>query len=85
MNKTTIKCIIVDDEQHARDLLNLYISNDSRLTCINTFSTVFELEQSGIIEQADLLLIDVEMPGKTGLEYLQEIKKMDISVWVLIR
>jgi len=74
MNKTTIKCIIIDDEQHARDLLNLYINNDSRLTCINTFSTVSELEQSEIIEQTDLLFIDVEMPGKTGLEYLQEIK-----------
>ncbi len=74
MNKATIKCIVVDDEQHARDLLNLYISNDSRLTCINTFSTVFELEQSEIIEQVDLLFTDVEMPGKTGLEYLQEIK-----------
>ncbi len=74
MNKTTIKCIVVDDEQHARDLLNLYISNDSRLSCINTFSTVSKLEQADIIEQADLLLIDVEMPGKTGLEYLGEIK-----------
>ncbi len=74
MNKSTINCIVVDDEQHARDLLNLYISNDSRLSCLNTFSTVSELEQSGIIEQADLLLIDVEMPGKTGLDYLEEIK-----------
>jgi len=75
MNKSVIKCIVVDDEQHARDLLNLYISNDSRLRCINTFSTVLELEQADIIEQSDLLFIDVEMPGKTGLEYLKEIKK----------
>jgi len=75
MNNKVIKCIVVDDEQHARDLLNLYISNDSRLRCINTFSTVSALEESGAIEQADLLFIDVEMPGKTGLEYLEEIKK----------
>ncbi len=74
MNKLVIKCVVIDDEQHARDLMNLYISNDSRLKCINTFSTVLELEQSGIIEQTDLLFIDVEMPGKTGLEYLKEIK-----------
>lgn len=67
--------MVVDDEQHARDLLKLYISNDNRLSCINTFSTVSELEQSGIIEQTDLLFIDVEMPGKTGLEYLAAIKK----------
>jgi len=74
MSKPTINCIVVDDEQHARDLMNLYISNDSRLSCINTFSTVLELEKTGIIDQADLLFIDVEMPGKTGLEYLHEIK-----------
>jgi DNA-binding LytR/AlgR family response regulator len=80
MNKTIIKCIVVDDEQHARDLLNLYISNDNRLSCINTFSTVLELEQAGIIEQAGLLFIDVEMPGKTGLKYLTEIKNPIKSV-----
>lgn len=74
MNKAPIKCIVVDDEQHARDLLKLYINNDHRLECINTFPTATELEQAAIIEQADLLFIDVEMPGKTGIEYLQEIK-----------
>jgi len=74
MNPNIIKCIVVDDEQHARDLLCLYISNDNRLECIGTFSTVSELEEAKLIEQGDLLFIDVEMPGKTGLEFLVDLK-----------
>ena len=75
MDKETIKCIVVDDEEHARDLLSFYIGNDDRLISIGSFSTVSELEESNIIDQADILFIDVEMPGKTGVEYLQELKK----------
>jgi DNA-binding LytR/AlgR family response regulator len=74
MSKPTINCIVVDDEQHARDLMNLYISNDSRLSCLSTFSTVSELEKSKLIEQVGLLFLDVEMPGKSGIDFLKDLK-----------
>ena len=69
-----LKCIIVDDEQHARALIKSFIDTDNRLVCINSFSTVSELEKSGLIEQADLLFLDVEMPGKSGIDFLKNLK-----------
>ena len=72
MNENKLKCVVVDDEKHARDLLKHYIANDERLIHLSSFPTVSELVSSKEINQIDILFLDVEMPGKSGIDFLKE-------------
>ena len=67
------KVVIIDDEAPARSLLKEYIADFTELEvaaeCKNG------IEAIGIINimQPDFIFLDVQMPGKTGFEVLQEI------------
>jgi two-component system, LytTR family, response regulator len=67
------KVVIIDDEAPARNLLKEYIADFAELEvaaeCKNG------IEAIGIINimQPDFIFLDVQMPGKTGFEVLQEI------------
>lgn len=68
-----LKCIIVDDEKLARDLLVEYLSqyNDIEVvaTCKNGTEAVQEIED----KKPDLLFLDVHMPGINGFEVLENV------------
>ncbi len=70
---TVKKVVIIDDEAPARNLLKEYIAEFEQLQvaaeCKNG------IEAIGIINimQPDFIFLDVQMPGKTGFEVLQEI------------
>jgi two-component system, LytTR family, response regulator len=70
---TRKKVVIIDDEAPARNLLKEYIAVFAELEvaaeCKNG------IEAIGIINimQPDFIFLDVQMPGKTGFEVLQEI------------
>lgn len=81
MNENPLKCVVVDDEKHARDLLAHYIQNDERLTFEASFQTVSEWVYSEKMGAVDILFLDVEMPGKSGIDFLKE---TDISYKVVL-
>lgn len=70
---STKKVVIIDDEAPARNLLKEYISAFEQLAVMAECKN--GIEAIGIINimQPDLIFLDVQMPGKTGFEVLQEI------------
>ncbi|UTW65785.1 response regulator transcription factor [bacterium SCSIO 12643] len=72
MHKRKLRCGVVDDEKHARDLLAHYIQEDERLECKFKYATVFELKQNPNWQDIDILFLDVEMPGTDGISFLKE-------------
>jgi DNA-binding LytR/AlgR family response regulator len=69
-----IKCIIIDDEPLALDLLENSIARVPFLRlvkrCKNPFEALAYLSESPV----DLIFLDIQMPGITGLEMLRSIK-----------
>ncbi|MBN9297965.1 MAG: response regulator transcription factor [Filimonas sp.] len=69
MNK--IKCLVVDDEPLAVDILGKYISQVDTLalmgTCDNAIDALLFLQNHRI----DLLFLDIQMPKLTGLDFLK--------------
>ena len=67
------KCIIVEDEPIAADILEMYIKNmpDLQLTakCKNAVEA-FHLLQS---ENVDLIFLDIQMPQVSGLDFLKSL------------
>jgi DNA-binding LytR/AlgR family response regulator len=69
-----IKCIAVDDEPLALALLADNISKVPYLhlvkKCLNAFDALATLEK----ETIDLIFLDIQMPGLTGLEFLSALQ-----------
>ncbi len=64
-----IKTIVIDDEPLAAMLLESYVEKTPFLELIATFSTAVEAINSEELASADLLLLDIQMPTLTGLEF----------------
>jgi DNA-binding LytR/AlgR family response regulator len=69
-----MKCIIVDDEKLALDLLENNISRVPFLKLARRFTNPYEALNYLQETQVDLVFIDIQMPGLTGLEILAGIK-----------
>jgi DNA-binding LytR/AlgR family response regulator len=66
-----INCIILDDEEHAIELLKLHIEQTPFLKLLGaTTDPIIALELLNS-EEVNLLFLDIQMPGMTGLEFMQ--------------
>lgn len=74
-----IRCLVVDDEPLALDILEDYINKVPFLSLVKTTTSAIEglsLVQSGAI---DLVFLDVQMPELTGIQFLKIINgKCDV-------
>lgn len=77
-----LKCIIVDDEQLALDLLEDYISHIPYLEL--TARCKNALEATRIIEEKhiDLIFMDVMMPGITGIQFIQSMVNKPMIIMI---
>ncbi|EDM36718.1 two-component system response regulator [Pedobacter sp. BAL39] len=69
-------CIVVDDEKYAIDEISEYIHSLSTLKLIKTYSDPIQaLNEILAGEKVDLIFMDVDMPGMTGVELSQTIRQ----------
>ena len=70
-----INCIIVDDEQLARQLIKRYVDKLPHLEvvaiCKNSMEAMHELRS----KKVDLMFLDIQMPDLTGVEFLKSINQ----------
>jgi len=71
-----LKCVVIDDEQHAIEVLTDHISEMPGLTIFKTFtSPVQALTEISIEDEIDILFMDIDMPGINGLELAKNIRE----------
>ncbi|MDH5396516.1 MAG: LytTR family DNA-binding domain-containing protein [Cyclobacteriaceae bacterium] len=68
-----IKCLIIDDEKLARELLLEYLEEYPEIEVIGQCSSGKEAIKMIDKFEPDLIFLDVQMPGKDGLQVLEEI------------
>ncbi len=66
------RLIVVDDEEHLRDMVAEYMEKDS--CSVRTASCGASLDRLLNQQDADLIVLDVNMPGEDGLSILQRIR-----------
>ena len=64
--------LVVDDDDGIRNLVKKFLNEKSFL--VNTASTAEEAKKKIAIIKFDLIILDIMMPGKSGLEFLSENK-----------
>lgn len=68
-----IKCIIVDDEPLAREGMRMNIEELDNLELVGEFASAAEASKFLLKNKVDLMFLDVEMPGTTGIDFLKNL------------
>jgi two-component system phosphate regulon response regulator OmpR len=73
MNKFDAHILIVDDDEGIRNLVKQYLNENNFL--ITTANSAEDAKEKICIIKFDLIVLDIMMPGKSGLEFTMENKK----------
>ena len=68
------RCIIVDDEPLARQLLVSYIGRLPTISCVAICQNAVEAYAILHQEPVDVIFLDIQMPGINGLNFLKSLK-----------
>jgi two-component system phosphate regulon response regulator OmpR len=73
MNKFIAHILVVDDDDGIRSLVKQYLTKNNFL--VTTANNAEDAGEKVSIIKFDLIVLDIMMPGKNGLEFTQEHKK----------
>tara|TARA_Y100001970_G_scaffold283655_1_gene399393 strand:+ start:1063 stop:1740 length:678 start_codon:yes stop_codon:yes gene_type:complete len=73
MNKYKAHVLIVDDDDRIRELVKLYLNDNNYL--VTTSNSAEDAKKKVEIIKFDLIVLDIMMPGQSGLEFTYENKK----------
>ncbi|WP_395766808.1 LytR/AlgR family response regulator transcription factor [Aquirufa sp.] len=82
ISSTILKCIAIDDESLALDLVEDNIAKVPFLKlearCRNAFEAIDYLQNN----QIDLIFLDIQMPGLTGVQFLEGLTQKPMVIFV---
>jgi DNA-binding LytR/AlgR family response regulator len=77
-----MKCIAIDDEPLALDLLEDNISMVPYLQLTGKCNNAFEAMEILRQQQVDLIFLDIQMPGLTGLQFLESLPNKPLVILI---
>ena len=82
MNSFIAHILVVDDDDGIRSLVKQYLNENNFL--VTTSNSAENAQEKVLIIKFDLIVLDVMMPGKSGLEFIKENKsKIDTPIILL--
>lgn len=75
-----MKCIIVDDEPLAREGMKLNVSEVTFLDLVGCFENAIQANDFVVNNDVDLIFLDIQMPGMTGLEFIKLLPKQPLVI-----
>jgi DNA-binding LytR/AlgR family response regulator len=73
-SKTTFKCLIVDDEALARQLLQTHLVSVSELEIVHECSSAIEADDYLKTHKIDLMFLDIQMQKLSGIDFLKSLQ-----------
>ena len=73
MNKNTFHILVVDDDDRIRELVKEYLEENNFL--VTTAKDSLDAKKKLEIVKFDILILDIMMPGESGLSLTKEVKK----------
>lgn len=71
----TLRCLIIDDEPSAQQILRQYIGDAPGLTLADCCSDALEAMEFLKEHEVDLLFLDINMPKLSGISFLKSLKE----------
>lgn len=80
-----LKIAIFDDNKNIRDSISLLLATEPQFELVGSFSHVLDCVVDIRAVKPDVVLMDIEMPGMTGIEAVIKIKKEFPQIQVLMQ
>lgn len=81
LDKIKLKCLIVDDEEIAIEGIIGYVEKLNRLEVSATCSCALEAIEVLKKQEIDLMLLDINMPDLSGLEFLETLEMPPLTIF----
>ena len=78
----SLSCVVVDDEDLAVDLLQRFILTEKKINLLAAFSSSAEALAFINNKKPQLLFLDIQMPGLTGIELIKRLSYKPIIIFV---
>ena len=82
MNKSTFHILVVDDDDRIRELVKQYLEDNNFL--VTTAADALDAKKKLEIIKFDILILDIMMPGESGLSLTKEMKKNNQTPIILL-
>jgi len=82
MNKNTYHILVVDDDDRIRELVKQYLEKNNFI--ITTAKDAFDAKRKIGIIKFDIMILDIMMPGESGLSLTKYIKKNNSTPIILL-
>ena len=82
MNKNIFHILVVDDDDRIRDLIKQYLEENNFL--VTSAKDALDAKKKLEILKFDMLVLDIMMPGESGLSLTKEIKKKNSTPIILL-
>ncbi|WP_113654103.1 response regulator [Pedobacter namyangjuensis] len=79
-----IKLILADDHPVVLNGINAHFASDERFEIIDMANNGLELLNAKALNVADVILLDLNMPGLDGLRTITELKNRNISAKIIV-
>lgn len=76
-----MKCLVIDDEPMALEILVEYIKKVPFLECTGTFRDAMKALEYLQREEVDLLFLDINMPDLTGIQFLNSLSNQPLVIF----
>ena len=75
-----LRCVLVEDEKPAQEILETYLSNYEMLELKAYFRSIPELQTYLSEHEVDVLFLDIQLPGMTGMDFLDNVNVKPLVV-----
>lgn len=79
-----IRVALVEDEDVLRTGLTQRIGSDERYICTDVFASGEELLASEHLDQIDVFLVDIGLPGMSGIDAIERLRAMNLPGQILM-
>jgi len=83
MTIPNVKALIVDDEPDARQAIKILLEKHPNIQVVAEAGNADEAIKAIMQKQPELIFLDIDLPGKNGLELAQEIRAMQLNSTII--
>lgn len=76
-----MNCIIIDDEPLAREAMQMLVEENEQLRLLGMFNNATSASSFMEEQSVDLVFLDIQMPGITGIEFARTISKRTLIIF----
>jgi DNA-binding LytR/AlgR family response regulator len=77
----TLRCVVIDDESLAREVLTGYLNRLDFVESVRTFANARQALAHVANHEVDVLFLDIEMPEMNGIDFLKALPQPPITIF----